>query len=209
MVDLFSSLCFSPLLHLLHLPQSFLPPDPKKKRPFRQKRERERGRTCSSAAHVSAAHVKQYQGKEEENPTNNALLLINFRLSSDAEIFANEHRLSTQIGAKRAKNVHAMCIYSDWASMLHTIFGGWEEEEEKREKVCLHQSNWLCLENSSDFTMQIDNNRRAKGVFYSLGGSKPNHQQRCAKWKLSWSMHTLHTHFLHVRRRFTCSVGAY
>ncbi len=35
-------------------------------------------------------------------PTNNALL-INFRLSSDAEIFGNEPRLSVQIGTKRAK----------------------------------------------------------------------------------------------------------
>ncbi len=36
------------------------------------------------------------------NPTNNALL-INFLLSSDAEIFVSKHRLSIQIGAKRAK----------------------------------------------------------------------------------------------------------
>ncbi len=36
------------------------------------------------------------------SPTSDALL-INFRLSSDAEIFVNKHRLSLQIGAKRAK----------------------------------------------------------------------------------------------------------
>ncbi len=35
-------------------------------------------------------------------PTNNALL-INFRLSSDAEILLNSHRLSLQTGAKRVK----------------------------------------------------------------------------------------------------------
>ncbi len=38
-------------------------------------------------------------------PTNNSLL-INFRLSSDEEIFINKHRVSIQIGAKRAK----MCM---------------------------------------------------------------------------------------------------
>ena len=30
----------------------------------------------------------------------------------------------------------------------------------------------------------------------------PNHQRWHAKWKLSWNMHTLHTRFLHVWRRF-------
>ena len=38
-------------------------------------------------------------------PTNNALL-VNFRLSSDAENFVNKHRLSIQVGVKRAK----MCL---------------------------------------------------------------------------------------------------
>ena len=42
-------------------------------------------------------------------PTNNATL-INFPLSSDAEIFVNNRRLSMQIGAKRAKNVYAMHV---------------------------------------------------------------------------------------------------
>ena len=45
-------------------------------------------------------------------PTTNALL-INFLLSSDAENLFNKHRLSMQIGAKRAKDVHAMSMYSD------------------------------------------------------------------------------------------------
>ncbi len=35
-------------------------------------------------------------------PTNSALL-VNFRLSSDAEIFVNKHRLSMQVGAERAR----------------------------------------------------------------------------------------------------------
>ena len=58
-------------------------------------------------------------------PTNNALL-INLRLISDAEFFlliitdwAHES------GAKRAKSVHAMRTYSDWASILHVTVGGW------------------------------------------------------------------------------------
>ena len=57
-------------------------------------------------------------------PTNNTLS-INFRLSSDAEIFVNKHRLSMQIGAPKYKNVYATCIYSHRASTLHTTFGGW------------------------------------------------------------------------------------
>ena len=42
-------------------------------------------------------------------PTNNALL-INFRLSFDAEILLIKHRLSIQIGAKRAKTC-MRCVY--------------------------------------------------------------------------------------------------
>ena len=36
-------------------------------------------------------------------PANNDALLINFRLSSDAENFVNKHRLSMQTGAKTCK----------------------------------------------------------------------------------------------------------
>ncbi len=50
-------------------------------------------------------------------PTDDALL-INFLLGSDAEIFVNKHRLSMRIGAQTCKNVHAMCAYSDWASIF-------------------------------------------------------------------------------------------
>ena len=41
--------------------------------------------------------------------------------------FVNKHRLRMQIGAKRAKmckNVY-ICIYFNWASILHTAIGGW------------------------------------------------------------------------------------
>ena len=44
-------------------------------------------------------------------PANNAVL-INFRLSSDAEILPNKHWLSIQIGAKRAK----MCVHCAYIS---------------------------------------------------------------------------------------------
>ncbi len=57
-------------------------------------------------------------------PTNKALL-IDFLLSSDAEIFVTKHRLSIQIGAQTCKNVYAMCACSDWASILPTAVGGW------------------------------------------------------------------------------------
>ncbi len=40
--------------------------------------------------------------------------------------FINNHRLSTQIGTKRAKNVSATCTYSNWASSIsHPTVGGW------------------------------------------------------------------------------------
>ncbi len=45
------------------------------------------------------------------NPTNNALL-INFLLSSDAEIFVDKHRLSMQIGAESwEKKPHVRNVY--------------------------------------------------------------------------------------------------
>ncbi len=43
------------------------------------------------------------------HPTNNATL-INFRLSSDAKNFVNKHRLSIQIGARRAKTC-VQCVH--------------------------------------------------------------------------------------------------
>ncbi len=42
--------------------------------------------------------------------------------------FVTKHRLSIQVGAKRAKNVYGMCKYSDWASILHATVGGWVEQ---------------------------------------------------------------------------------
>ena len=54
------------------------------------------------------------------NPTNNALL-INLRLSSDAEILL----ISTD-WARRAKTCTQCVTYSDWASTLHTTVGGRE-----------------------------------------------------------------------------------
>ena len=50
--------------------------------------------------------------RDEAVPTNNAIS-INFRLSSDAEIFVNKHRPSMQIGAEKCKNVYAASTYSD------------------------------------------------------------------------------------------------
>ena len=50
-------------------------------------------------------------GREKEGggtiPTDNNALLIDVRLSSDAEIFVVKRRLDMQVGAKRARNVHA------------------------------------------------------------------------------------------------------
>ena len=60
-------------------------------------------------------------------PTNNTLL-INFRLISDAEIFAYEHRLSMQVGDKCAKkkNVSPTCVHIPTdLPFLHTTVGGW------------------------------------------------------------------------------------
>ena len=52
-------------------------------------------------------------------PTNNAML-INFLLTSDAEVFVAKHRLSIQIVAKRAKNVYATSIRYIPTELAHT-----------------------------------------------------------------------------------------
>ncbi len=53
-----------------------------------------------------ASHFLRKEKRKKKNPTNNALL-INFLLSSDAEIFVTEHRLSMQI---RCQNVQKTCV---------------------------------------------------------------------------------------------------
>ena len=83
-------------------------------------------------------HTADLHDAKDCYPTNSALL-INFRPSSDAEIFVNEHRLSMRIGAKTCKNVRATCMYSDRASILHTTGGGWA-----RSSNFLHYSNKSC-----------------------------------------------------------------
>ena len=63
-------------------------------------------------------------GRGRNDPTNNAPL-TNFRLSSNTEILLTSIERALQIGAKRCKDVHAMRIDSDWASILHTTVGSW------------------------------------------------------------------------------------
>ncbi len=65
-------------------------------------------------------NLQKKSSPEPSYPTNNTLL-INFRLSSDAEILL----ISTDWADKRAKNVHALCTYSNRAFILHTTVGGW------------------------------------------------------------------------------------
>ena len=67
------------------------------------------------------------------NPTNNGRLL-NFQLSSDANILLKKHRLVIQVEAEFAKIVYAMCTHSDCSSILHTTLGGWEEGGEKQDE---------------------------------------------------------------------------
>ncbi len=95
----------------------------------RTSRRRRRAPSCSAsragrtANRRGATPLKNERGFfwcEKCNPTNNAIL-INFRLSSDAEIVVNNHGPILQIVQKRACNV-----YSNWASFSHTTFGGWE-----------------------------------------------------------------------------------
>ena len=57
-------------------------------------------------------------------PTNNALL-ISFLLSSDAEIFINNHRLNMQIGAKRAKKNHVCNVYMFRLNFLFACHRCW------------------------------------------------------------------------------------
>ncbi len=42
-----------------------------------------------------------------------------------------------------------------------------------------------------------------------FSSSSPNHQWWYAKWELSRNLYALHTRFLHIWRRFVCSVGAF
>ena len=57
--------------------------------------------------------------------TTNSGPLINFWLSSDAEILLLSTDWAYKIDAKTCKNVHAMCTCSDRASILHTTLSGW------------------------------------------------------------------------------------
>ncbi len=66
-----------------------------------------------------------------EDPTNNALLM-NFLLSSDAEIFVNKHRLSMQICTKRAKMcMQCVFIATELSFCIASLVVGEEEEEER------------------------------------------------------------------------------
>ncbi len=58
------------------------------------------------------------------HPTNSALL-INFLLSSDAEILSLSTDWALQSGGKTCKNVYTTCTYSDWDSILHGTIRGW------------------------------------------------------------------------------------
>ncbi len=74
-------------------------------------------------------------------PNQQRTLSMNFRLSSDAETFANKHRPSMQIGAKRAKrDVCATCTHSDRASILHTTAGGWAGSQRSTSPQTLQQT---------------------------------------------------------------------
>ncbi len=96
-------------------------------------------------------------------PTDNALLK-NFQLSSDAEIIVTKHRLSIQVGARTCKNMYATCIYSNWASILHTTVGGWVR--------CI--SGFYCT--STTTTTKSGGER--KGV-----GGWMEEKEKCAHWQ--------------------------
>ena len=70
--------------------------------------------------------------ESRKDPANNALL-ANFRLSSEPEIFVDKYRLSTQIGTKTCKNVHATCAHvpTDLPFRMPPLVVGEEEEEEE------------------------------------------------------------------------------
>ncbi len=90
---------------------------------------------------------------EEMHPTGNALL-INFLLSSDADVLISNRRPSMQIGAQTCKNACAMCI--TFRVIFHFACQHWwlgmpfkkekeeegeeEEEEEEEERGKNHQA---------------------------------------------------------------------
>ena len=81
--------------------------------PTTKKRERE-SKTKTKASSFAYQILAE---TSSECPTNNALS-INFRLSSDAEILLISTDWACKIGAKRAKNMYALCTYSNWASIF-------------------------------------------------------------------------------------------
>ena len=57
---------------------------------------------------------------------NQQCTLNKLRTELQCRNFVNEHQLSMQVGAKRAKMWHAMCVYIPTElPFLHTAVGGW------------------------------------------------------------------------------------
>ncbi len=74
------------------------------------------------------------------HPTNNALL-VRFRLSSDAEIFVANRRLSRQVGAKRAKTC-ACNVYVFWLSFHFCMPPLVVGQSQKKKKTVKNLSWW-------------------------------------------------------------------
>ncbi len=70
----------------------------------------------------------------EEAQQANSALLINFFLSSDAQIFVTRHRLSMQAGAKCARTCMQRVDTRTELPFLRATLGGWEERREGRER---------------------------------------------------------------------------
>ncbi len=67
-------------------------------------------------------------------PTNNTPL-INFRQSSDAEIFVTKHRLSMQVGAKMRKKNRVRNVYTFQLSFIFAYHRWWLGRAGREERV--------------------------------------------------------------------------
>ncbi len=127
-----------------------VPLHPPLRRVLRQEVEPEAGQDLRGVAvlpdqlQLPDAHLRRSQGVEKAiisilkktlkitNMPNQQRTLNKLPTELRRKVFVTKHRLSIQIGGKRAKNEYAMCTNSDWDSILPTTVGGWAWRENKR-----------------------------------------------------------------------------
>ena len=125
---------------------------------------------------------KKFLAQKASYPTNNALKSA--PMCSNAEIFANKHRLSMQIGAKHAKVcIQCVRICSYWASISHTTVGGWVEVERERINSSYLRKKKFSNPNSVEWRRRKSSSSLPLSRFIL---SPPHLQQRTGSKKEVW-----------------------